>query len=78
MHSLWRIQLCCLCVIVPVIELNKPNVHIGRTLSFYGGTRLSGPAVQIQTAVKVEDGDGCDVNTQMVVKSPHADVQMAP
>lgn len=37
-----------------------------------------GPAFWAQTAVTVEDRTQCNVNTQMVVKSPHADVQMAP
>lgn len=42
------------------------------------GHLLGGPASRAQTAVTVEDRPWCDVNMQMVVKSPHADIQMAP
>ena len=75
------IDICFFCVIIFVIKSKTPHVRMRKNLScqvHHSGTCWSGPASGAQAAGAVEDITWCDVNTQMVVKSPHVDIQMAP
>lgn len=61
------------CVYQPYNRFTKSSYKEKAKFTMVAPARLA-----LSPRVTVQDRTLCDVNTQMVVKSPHADTQMAP